>query len=777
VATQGRTINVNDVIDSRPLSRFQILTFTLCVLVGAIDGFDSQSIAFVAPMMANDLGLDIRSFGPIFAAGNIGGLIGALTLPMIADKIGRRSIIILSVVMFALCTLANAYTRSYESLLVVRFLCGLGIGAALPSVIALATEYAPRPRRSLLVTIVTSGFPAGAMIAGAVTSIIAPRWGWESVFYFGAAAPLVLAVFLQLYLPESIRFLVSRNESPARVAAQLRLIARGLVVSDNDNFFLPEAKFKGLPAKHLFTEGRAGMTFLIWFIYFLNLFLLFFLYNWMPPVLQQAGIPLSQALVITVLFNLGGVVGGITLGLIADKIGTYPVLVGAYAAGALLLGSVGFLGGIVPLIMVAILLAGFCCIGAQTTANPLTASLYPTLMRGTGLGWAFGVARFGTIFGPIVGGIFMAMGMDLRAIFLATMAPPICAGLAILVLRRVVADTEDKADPTPKIEPRPITSVAATKTTPPRGAILGLESVVFGTEDIETCTAFFTDIGLEKQESGKTGASFAVPGEGTTIQLRRGDDSASSYSQQPGESLREIVWGVSDRDALQTIAGELSRDRDVTEEKDGRIRLLGPDGLPISFQVTQARHIVQPPITPGVSRLNNRIHGYERLAPSHLGHVGLFSSDIEATAKFYQRLGFRISDRITEFGLFLRGTGSIDHHNLFVIQRDKPGLNHLNLRLADVDELGTGMSYLERRGWRPVWGMGRHYFGSHMFGFFDNPAGSYLEFTCDEDYILDDSQWQPSELDARTTPITMWGGMLPDEVFKGEKPPTNFSRG
>ncbi|HXQ49750.1 MAG TPA: MFS transporter [Stellaceae bacterium] len=770
MARSGRTINVNDVIDSRPLSRFQIATFALCVLTGAIDGFDSQSIAFVAPSMAGDLGIDIRSFGPIFAAGNVGGMIGALTLPVIADRVGRRGIIIVSVVMFALFTFANAFARTYDGLILVRFLCGLGIGSALPSVIALSTEYAPRARRALLVTIVTSGFPAGAMIAGALTSAAAPRLGWQSVFYFGAAAPLVLAAFLAVYLPGSIRFLVGRDAAPARVAAQLRRIARDLAVTERDTFFLPEAKFKGLPVKHLFTEGRAGMTLLIWFVYFMNLFLLFFLYNWMPPVLQQAGLPLTQALISTVLFNLGGVVGGIALGQLADKIGTYRVLIGAYAAGAVFLGAVGFLGGSTPLIMGALLLAGFSCIGAQTTANPMTASLYPTLMRSTGLGWAFGVARFGTIFGPIVGGIFMARGWDLRAVFLAAVVPPLCAGTAILVLRRVVDVPGEIVSGSVRVEPAPAAPPPASSSPRPRGAIVGLEAVLFGVDDVATCATFFADVGLERREGGRTGARFAIAGEDTIIDLRERRDPGLPPPVAPGESLREIVWGVSDRDALGLIAGELARDRDVREDADGRICVIGPDNFPLAFQVTRARHVAAPPVTPAVSRVNGRIRGYERPTPSHLGHVGLFSSDIEATARFYERLGFRLSDRITEFGLFLRGTGSIDHHNLFAIKRDKPGLNHLNLRLADVDELGTGMSFLERRGWRPVWGMGRHFFGSHMFGFFDNPAGSYLEFTCDEDFILDDNQWQPMELDARTTPITMWGPMLPDEVFKGEKP-------
>jgi AAHS family 4-hydroxybenzoate transporter-like MFS transporter len=375
MAVAGRTININDLIDSRRLSGFQIVTFLLCVLTGALDGFDSQAIAFVAPLMAGDLGIDINSFGPIFAAGNIGGLIGALTLPVIADRVGRKSIIIVSVVMFAVFTFANTWASSYQSLLVLRFLTGLGIGSALPSVIALSTEYAPRSMRSFLVTVVTSGFPLGAMIAGAITSGIAPHTGWRGVFYIGAAAPLVLAVALLIWLPESIRFLVGTDAPLSRVAGQIRRIARDLTIGENDTFFLPEAKFKGLPMKHLFTEGRAGMTALIWFVYFMNLTLLFFLYNWMPPVLQGAGLSLNQALLTTAMFNLGGVIGGIALGLLADRIGAYRVLLGAYLVGAILLGSVGFLGNLAPLITGTIFVAGFCCIGAQTTTNPLTASL------------------------------------------------------------------------------------------------------------------------------------------------------------------------------------------------------------------------------------------------------------------------------------------------------------------------------------------------------------------------------------------------------------------
>jgi AAHS family 4-hydroxybenzoate transporter-like MFS transporter len=769
VARLGRAINVDEMIDSRKLSWFQIRVISLCVVIGMVDGFDTQSISFVARLMAGDLGLSINDFGAVFGAGNAGAFVGALTLPMLADRVGRKRMIILAVVLFGLFSFLNVIANSFSSLLAVRFLNGFGVGAALPSSIALATEYAPRRARAFLVTIVTSGFPMGAVAGGAISALMIPLWGWQSVFYLGGVAPLVLAAVLLVSLPESIRYLVSSDAPSNVIGPILKRIARDLTYTPNDSFVLPEAKFKGLPVKHLFTEGRAVTTLLIWFVYFMNLGLLFFIYSWLPPVLQQAGLSLSQAIVATVLFNLGGVVGGIALGRLSDRLGMHQVLIATYAVGAVFVAAIGAAGFSGPLIMAVVLLAGFCSIGVQTAVNPLTASLYPTLARGTGLGWAFGVGRIGSAVGPVVGGLLLSYDWSMRSVFLAAMTPPLSAGIAILLLKRIAAAAE-AAPAAPAILPTRDHSDIE-RGSPPRMGIVGLEEMVFGVDEIDTCAAFFSDVGLDKVAGGKSGADFAVPGEGSQLRLRRIGDTALPRPLENGSSLREIVWGVAGKSELAAIAAELSRDRDVTEDAQGRLHVIGPDGVALAFKLTEARFPTQPLITPQSSRVDLRLgRSYARPLPCHLGHVGLFSPDIDAAAKFYaDRLGFRISDRIKDFGVFLRGPGSIDHHNLFLIKRESPGLNHWNMRLADVDELGTGLTYLERRGWRPVWGIGRHYYGSHMFGFVDNPAGSFLEFTCDEDYILDDSKWQPQELDPRVTPMTFWGGAPPHELLTGAK--------
>jgi catechol 2,3-dioxygenase-like lactoylglutathione lyase family enzyme len=371
---------------------------------------------------------------------------------------------------------------------------------------------------------------------------------------------------------------------------------------------------------------------------------------------------------------------------------------------------------------------------------------------------------------PVVGGLMLAANWSMPAVFVAAMVAPLSAGAAIVALRWL-AGREAAAPTAPAILTQRDDGIE--RGAPPATGIVGLEEMVFGTDEIETCTAFFADVGLDKVEGGKTGAEFAIAGENSRVRLRRTGDGGlpPALAGASGPSLREIVWGVSGKDELATIAAEMARDRDVVEDADGRLHVIGPDGMALAFKVSEARFPTQPLITPQSGRVDLRLgRSYARPLPCHLGHVGLFSPDYAAAAKFYvDRLGFRVSDGIKDFGVFMRGTGSIDHHNLFLIKRDKPGLNHWNMRLSDVDELGTGLTYLERRGWRPVWGIGRHYYGSHMFGFVDNPAGSFLEFTCDEDYILDSDKWQPQELDPRVTPMTFWGGGPPQELLTGTK--------
>lgn len=427
-------IDVAAAIDQRPLSSLQFRVIVLCILVAIIDGFDAQAIAFVAPLVAKDVNVPVSTFGPIFGAGTLGLTLGALSLPPLADRFGRRLLTILACVIFGVLSLVTVYVGSFGELALIRFLTGIGVGSATPNVVALALEYAPKRMRAFLVTVVTGGFPLGAVLGGIVSAQMIPVWGWHAVFYLGGIVPLMLAVVLIAALPESIRFLVNREIEPTKIASYLRSIAPDLKVSTDARFFIPETRLEGFPIRHLLADGRAGMTVLIWIAFFFNLLLLFFMYNWLPPMMQQAGLPIQRAIIATVAFNLGGFVGGIVLGRMMDKGNAYVVLAAGFVLGAVCVGSLGFLSSSIPLIMTVIAIAGFCVVGGQTAANALAANSYPTAIRATGVGWALGIGRIGSVVGPVIGGIAMSWHLELREIFLYAAIPALGAALAIWAL-------------------------------------------------------------------------------------------------------------------------------------------------------------------------------------------------------------------------------------------------------------------------------------------------------------------------------------------------------
>jgi AAHS family 4-hydroxybenzoate transporter-like MFS transporter len=310
-----------------------------------------------------------------------------------------------------------------------------------PNLVPLTSEYTPRRIRARLITLVTVSWPLGAVLGGLVSSKMIPVWGWPSVFYLGGLLPLLLTVILLVALPESIRFMVNRGADSGRIAAIMRRIAPDFAFAPGDRFVLGEQKVEGFPVSSLFTGGRAAPTILLWVVFFMNFLVLFFMFNWLPPLMQQAGMPTERAIIATVLFNLGGIVGGIALGRLMDRYGDFVVVAVAYALGTLFVGSIGLFGSI-PLLLAVVTLAGFCSVGTQVCGNALAASLYPTAMRSTGVGWAYGIGRIGSIFGPILGGIFLTMHWDMRELFLTAALPLACATVAVMLLGRAAPRQE-----------------------------------------------------------------------------------------------------------------------------------------------------------------------------------------------------------------------------------------------------------------------------------------------------------------------------------------------
>jgi AAHS family 4-hydroxybenzoate transporter-like MFS transporter len=438
------TIDVADFIDSQPVGRFQIRLLLTCAAVLFLDGFDTQAIGFVAPALAREWGVTKVALGPVFSAGLFGLMIGALLFGPLADRVGRKKIIIVSTLAFGLGALVTAFVQDVSTLIIIRFLTGLGLGGAMPNAIALTSEFNPRRRRATMVMIMFCGFSVGAALGGLLAAALIPQFGWRSVFVVGGVAPLLLAPILAVKLPESVRFLALTRGSDARVAQLLLLVNPGAVFAPATRFVVDEPKLSGIPVKHLFTAGRTVPTLLLWVVFFMSLLDLYFLSNWLPTVLNDLGASLSQAAVIGSMLQIGGVVGTVALGSVIDRF-SFRALALVYFAAVFAVGAIGQLGHSAVFVTVAIFAAGFCIVGGQIAANALAAGYYPTSVRATGVGWALGIGRVGAIVGPLIGGALLDMKWSAGEVFLMAAAAALCAALAAFSLSRLASVAVQKS--------------------------------------------------------------------------------------------------------------------------------------------------------------------------------------------------------------------------------------------------------------------------------------------------------------------------------------------
>jgi AAHS family 4-hydroxybenzoate transporter-like MFS transporter len=431
------TVDVATAIDEAPFGRAQRQIVLLCAVIAMLDGFDTQVIAFVAPVLALAWGLPVSSFGAVFGAGLAGLMFGALIFGPAADRFGRRRVTIATTALFGLFTLLTAWSSSLSMLLALRFLTGLGLGGAMPNIIALTAEYAPARTRATMISLMFCGFPLGAVVGGFLAARMIPALGWESAFWVGGVLPLLLVPVLVARLPESIRFLAARGASDATLRASVVPIL-GAQLASRVHFRFDAAAVSGIAVTKLFGGRRTPRTLLLWVIFFMNLLLLYFLVNWLPALLRGAGIPLQQAIVATALLNLGGIVGALTFARLIDRVGPYRVLVGAYFAAAAATVAIGRIGGAdYATLMAMVFVAGFCVIGAQISINALAASAYPTEIRSTGVGWALGVGRAGSIVGPVVGGFLVGTGLTVGPLFTLAAIPAVLAAAAVALLHVV----------------------------------------------------------------------------------------------------------------------------------------------------------------------------------------------------------------------------------------------------------------------------------------------------------------------------------------------------
>jgi len=422
-------------LDARPVSRFQIRLLALAILLLMTDGYDTQAIGYVAPALTAVWQVSRASFGPVFSAGLVGLMLGAMIFTPIADRYGPNRVLLACTAVYGLLTLATALAPSREAILVLRFLTGLGLGGAMPNAIALVSEYSPTRVRTVMVAAAVCGFSLGGALGGAVAAAIMARFGWQSVFLVGGVLPLVTLPFLARWLPESLPRLLADPPPQTRLHAVVAQVAPGWTPSASGRGLVGRGE-QQFPVRLLFSAGYAVPTILIWAAFFCNLVLLYFLANWLPSVVHASGLSLEMANITTAIYQGGGTIGALVLAWICDRVGrAQPVLACAFLGAALCTALIGAAGTTAPALLVSAAGAGFCVVGGQIAANAFTGNYYPAAMRATGVGWALGIGRFGSIFGPLIGGVLIGLDVPTPRLFLLFAVPALVAASCVLLVR------------------------------------------------------------------------------------------------------------------------------------------------------------------------------------------------------------------------------------------------------------------------------------------------------------------------------------------------------
>jgi AAHS family 4-hydroxybenzoate transporter-like MFS transporter len=439
-------------INSRKFGGLQVRVAAMCTVITGIDGYDIASAGFSVPVLSDLWHLPPQAFTQVLVLGSIGLFFGALLSGPAGDWFGRKPSLIGAVFVFGLFSVLSALSGSLTVLTLMRFLTGLGLGAAIPLTVALVSDYTPRARHAAVVASMATGFPLGALLGGLVAAKVVQNYGWQSVYLIGGVVPLLYVPFLIAWLPESLQFLVRRDGISQRVAGMLKTM--DITLQPIDAVAALSAASAGNPVFALFSDGFAVRTILLWIVFAMNFLTTYCLLNWLPSLFHSGGMTNGEAIFATTMFQPGGLIGGLLIGHLCDRFGAERTLVVTVLIGAVFVVLLGFVSlpffGTV-LVMMGI---GFGNGGSQMSMNALAGAVYPPQFRSTGTGWALGIGRLGNIFGPWVGGIMLSFGWAPQSIILTTAVPVLVVAAALTALRIVrSADAAQLRPALPSVNP------------------------------------------------------------------------------------------------------------------------------------------------------------------------------------------------------------------------------------------------------------------------------------------------------------------------------------
>ena len=425
------TLNVSSIINTQKLSKIHWKVLILCFLIVAVDGFDTALMGYIAPSIINDFSIDRASLWPAMSAALFGLAIGSLFSGPLADRFGRKLVLIISVGLFGVCSLVTATADSVQLLTLWRFLTGLGLGATMSNAITLMSEYAPENRRSLLINTVFCGFPLGAAASGFVAAWIIPHFGWQGVLVLGGVIPILLSVLILLFLPESLRYLVSSKKSVAKIRQILTSITDQTYHHVKSFTFNEQCAATSSAIGTILSKPFIIGTLMLWLTYFMGLLIFYVLTSWMPLLMNDVGFSIATAAMLTALFPLGGGLGTILSGWLMDRVNPHRIVAGNYILTGILLFLIGH-GNSLALLSTLIFLAGTTMNGAQASMGSIAALYYPTSSRATGVAWMLGFGRIGGICGALFGAELIKHELSYSSIFTLLSIPALIAAIALL---------------------------------------------------------------------------------------------------------------------------------------------------------------------------------------------------------------------------------------------------------------------------------------------------------------------------------------------------------
>lgn len=437
-------IDVHKVADGAKFNKFHAKVLAWCFIIIIIDGYDIAVAGAALPSIMTGMGVDASTAGFMASSALFGMMFGAIFLGSISEKIGRKLTIAICVFLFSVFTAAAGLANDPVTFSILRFIAGLGIGGVMPNIVAQMTEYSPKKIRSLMTTMMFSGYAIGGVLAAVIGKQFILQFGWQVVF-FAAGVPVLLLPFILKSMPESLSYLL-KKQNQKDLQKVVRDMEPSIQMDQSVEFTQTIKADDSKPAiAQLFHEGRALSTFMFWGAYFTGLFMVYALSTWLTKLMAMSGYSLGSALSFVIALNVGAVVGAVGGGWLADKFHIKWVLVSMYALGSVFLYMMT-LPMATEMLYIVIGVVGACTTGAQIVAYAYCGQFYPSAIRSTGIGMAAGIGRMGAILAPLLIGFIVALNLPIEQNFMVISLAGLIGAVALSLINHRRSDAVISAE-------------------------------------------------------------------------------------------------------------------------------------------------------------------------------------------------------------------------------------------------------------------------------------------------------------------------------------------